>query len=143
MHADLSGQLDQDGVRVTLIHSGQHKVDGNPYAPLPEGVRDDIQREIDVLRFLFAETVAAGRAGQLSQEAAMATEAAIYRGTDAVAAGLADEGDRSRERLCQLPRACRPRKHAAAPARADGATIPIQHPNHHPKGDSHGPCARR
>ena len=91
MHADLSGQLDQDGVRVTLIHSGQHKVDGNPYEPLPEAVREDIQREIDVLRFLFAETVAAGRAGRLSQEAALVTEAATYRGTDAVAAGLADE----------------------------------------------------
>ncbi|NRQ25981.1 S49 family peptidase [Aliiroseovarius sp. xm-g-7] len=91
LHADLSAQLDQDGVRVTLIHSGQHKVDGNPYEPLPENVRDDIQREIDVLRFLFAETVAAGRAGQLSQEAALATEAATYRGVDAVAAGLADE----------------------------------------------------
>jgi ClpP class serine protease len=91
MHADLSGQLDQDGVRVNLIHSGQHKVDGNPYAPLPEAVRADIQREIDVLRFLFADTVAAGRGGRLSQEAALATEAAVYRGTDAVAAGLADE----------------------------------------------------
>lgn len=91
MHADLSGQLDQDGVRVTLIHSGTHKVDGNPYEPLPESIRDDIQREIDVLRFLFAETVAAGRAGRLSQEAALATEAATYRGAEAVAAGLADE----------------------------------------------------
>ena len=91
MHADLSGQLDQDGMRVTLVHSGQHKVDGNPYEPLPEGVRASIQREIDVLRFLFAETVAAGRAGRLSQEAALATEAATYRGADAVGAGLADE----------------------------------------------------
>ena len=91
MHADLSGQLDQDGVRVTLIHSGQHKIDGNPYEPLPGSVRDDIQREIDVLRFLFAETVAAGRAGRLTQDAALATEAATYRGTGAVAAGLADE----------------------------------------------------
>ena len=91
LHADLSGQLDQDGVRVTLIHSGQHKVDGNPYQPLPEGVRGDIQREIDVLRFLFGETVAVGRAGKISREAALATEAATYRGTDAIAAGLADE----------------------------------------------------
>ena len=91
MHADLSGQLDQDGVRVTLIHSGSHKVDGNPYEPLPADIRDDIQREIDVLRFLFAETVAAGRAGRLSQEAALATEAAAYRGADAIASGLADE----------------------------------------------------
>jgi capsid assembly protease len=91
LHADMSGQLDQDGVRVTLIHSGQHKVDGNPYQPLPGGVRDDIQREIDVLRFLFAETVAAGRAGKISHKAALATEAATFRGADAVAAGLADE----------------------------------------------------
>jgi capsid assembly protease len=91
MHADMSGQLDQDGLRVTLVHSGQHKVDGNPYAPLPEAVRNDIQREIDVLRFLFAETVAAGRSGRLSQDAALATEAATYRGAAAVAAGLADE----------------------------------------------------
>jgi len=91
MHANLSGQLDQDGVTVTLIHSGNHKVDGNPYEPMPEGVRADIQREIDVLRFLFAETVAAGRAGRLSQEAALATEAATYRGSEAVGAGLADE----------------------------------------------------
>ncbi|RBI69904.1 S49 family peptidase [Roseovarius sp. TE539] len=91
MHADLSGKLDQAGVQVTLIHSGQHKVDGNPYAPLADDVRGDIQREIDVLRVLFAETVAAGRAGRLSQEAALATEAATYRGTDAVEAGLADE----------------------------------------------------
>ncbi|WP_210880296.1 S49 family peptidase [Roseovarius autotrophicus] len=91
LHADLSGQLDQDGVRVTMIHSGRHKVDGNPYQPLPEAVRGDIQREIDVLRFLFAETVAAGRAGRLSQDAALATEAATFRGADAVAAGLADE----------------------------------------------------
>ncbi|WP_296644192.1 S49 family peptidase [Roseinatronobacter sp.] len=91
LHADMSGQLDQDGLRVTLIHSGRHKVDGNPYQPLPEGVQGDIQREIDVLRFLFTETVASGRAGRLSEDAAMATEAATYRGADAVAAGLADE----------------------------------------------------
>jgi signal peptide peptidase SppA len=91
MHADLSGQLDQDGMRITLVHSGQHKIDSNPYGPLPEAVRDDIQREIDVLRVLFAETVAAGRAGRLSQEAALATEAATYRGAEAVAADLADE----------------------------------------------------
>lgn len=133
MHADLSGQLDQDGVRVTLIHSGKHKVDGNPYEPLPENVRDDIQREIDVLRFLFSETVAAGRAGRLSQEAALATEAATFRGTDAVTAGLADEVidlprgfARFRENLsapsptARLPRASHTRaKEAAMSARTD------------------------
>jgi signal peptide peptidase SppA len=135
MHADLSGQLDQDGVRATLIHSGQHKVDGNPYEPLPESVRDDIQHEIDVLRFLFAETVAAGRAERLNQDAALATEAATYRGVDAVSAGLADEVidlprgfARFRESLsapsptARLPRATHPRaKEAAMSARTEAA----------------------
>ena len=135
MHADLSGQLDQDGVRVTLVHSGQHKVDGNPYEPLPENVRDDIQREIDVLRFLFAETVAAGRAGRLSQDAALATEAATFRGTDAIATGLADEVidltrgfARFRESLsapsptARLPRASHPRAKEAAMSATTDAT---------------------
>jgi len=123
MHADLSGQLEQDGVRVTLIHAGSHKVDGNPYEPLPAEVQGDIQREIDVLRFLFAETVAAGRAGRLSQEAALATEAATYRGTDAVSAGLADEVtdlargfDAFRERVARTPN--------NTPARMQRASLP-------------------
>ena len=133
MHADLSGQLDQDGVQVTMIHSGNHKVDANPYEPLPEHVRDNIQREIDVLRSLFAETAAAGRAGRLNQEAALATEAATYRGTDAIAAGLADEVidltrgfARFRKSLsapsptARLPRATQPQpKEAAMSTRAD------------------------
>ena len=91
MHADLSGQLSDSGVTVTLIHSGAHKVDGNPYAPLPAPVRDRIQAEIDSIRLLFAETVTAGRGRRLTAEAALATEADCYRGADAVAAGLADE----------------------------------------------------
>lgn len=91
MHADLSGQLSDAGVTVTLIHSGAHKVDGNPYTPLPDPVRARIQAEIDSIRTLFAETVAAGRGRRLSAEAALATEAECYRGAEAVAAGLADE----------------------------------------------------
>ena len=91
MHADLSGQLSDAGVTVTLIHSGAHKVDGNPYAPLPDPVRARIQAEIDSIRTLFAETVAAGRGRRLTVEAALATEAECYRGADAVSAGLADE----------------------------------------------------
>ena len=91
MHADLSGQLSDAGVTVTLIHSGAHKVDGNPYAPLPDPVRARIQGEIDSIRSLFAQTVAAGRGRRMNAEAALATEAECYRGADAVAAGLADK----------------------------------------------------
>ena len=75
MHADLSGQLSDAGVTVTLIHSDAHKVDGNPYAPLPDPVHARIQGEIDSIRTLFAQTVAAGRGRRLTADAALATEA--------------------------------------------------------------------
>ena len=91
MHADLSGQLSDAGVTVTLVHSGAHKVDGNPYEPLPDAVRARIQGEIDAIRGLFAETVSAGRGRRLTADAALATEAECFRGAEAVAAGLADE----------------------------------------------------
>ena len=91
MHADLSGQVSDAGVTVTLIHSGAHKVDGNPYTPLPDAVRERIQGEIDSIRLLFTETVAAGRDRRLTTEAALATEAECYCGAEAVRAGLADE----------------------------------------------------
>ncbi len=91
MHADLSGQLSDAGVTVTLVHSGAHKVDGNPYEPLPDPVRARIQGEIDAIRGLFAETIGAGRGRRLTAEAALATEAECYRGAEAVAVGLADE----------------------------------------------------
>lgn len=91
LHTDMSGALDQKGIAVTLIHAGVHKINANPYQPLPEAVHDRMQRELEVVRVLFAETVAAGRGDRLTQAAALATEAAVFRGTDAVAAGLADE----------------------------------------------------
>lgn len=91
LHTDMSGALDQKGIAVTLIHAGARKIDANPYQPLPEAVHDQMQRQLEVVRFLFTETVAAGRGNRLNHAAALATEAAIYRGADAIAAGLADD----------------------------------------------------
>ena len=54
-------------------------------------MRARIQAEIDSIRTLFAQTVAAGRGRRLKADAALATEAECYRGAEAVAAGLADE----------------------------------------------------
>jgi len=91
LHTDMSGALNQKGIAVTLIHAGSHKIDANPYQPLAEAVHDQMQRELEVVRFLFAETVAAGRGERLTQTAALATEAAVFRGAEAIAAGLADD----------------------------------------------------
>jgi signal peptide peptidase SppA len=87
-HADRSGQLDKQGVKITLIHSGKHKVDGNPYGALPDGVKAGIQGEIDAVRDKFAGTAAAGR--KKSKEDMLATEARVYSASAAQQVGLVD-----------------------------------------------------
>jgi ClpP class serine protease len=78
-HVDLSRALDAEGITVTHIFAGSHKVDGNPYEPLPESVRKDWQAEIDNLYGMFIDAVSTHRA-----------QAATYTGQAAVDAGLAD-----------------------------------------------------
>lgn len=88
-HADYSAQMAQEGVKVTLVYSGAHKADGNPYGALPDSVRSELQGRADSLRELFAGNVAKNR--KMSLESVMATEARMYRGQAAVDAGLADK----------------------------------------------------
>lgn len=89
MHADFSEKLSNDGIKVTLIHAGSHKVDGNPYEPLPKEVRGDLQAWIDDTYEIFVDTVARGRG--MTVEAVKATEARIYNGQSGVDIGFADE----------------------------------------------------
>ncbi|MEI4485605.1 S49 family peptidase [Frigidibacter sp. MR17.14] len=97
MHVDYSRALDEAGVTITLLHSGAKKVDGNPYAPLPEAVQAEFEAEMSAVREIFVEAVAAGRGNRLSADAARTTEAATFMGQDAVRAGLADEVAEPRE----------------------------------------------
>lgn len=88
MHVDMSKMLDDWGIKVTFIHAGAHKVDGNPYEPLPDEVRADIQASVDKSRQGFAELVAEGR--KMDVEAVLATEARCYRAEDAMNLGFID-----------------------------------------------------
>lgn len=90
LHADYSKWLAKEGVDPTLIFAGAHKVDGNPFEPLPVDVRDELQGEVTAFYNLFLETVAKGRGNRLTAEAARATEARTFIGRAAVEAGVAD-----------------------------------------------------
>lgn len=88
IHVDMSRALDEEGLTVTLIHAGAHKVDGHPFAPLPAGVAVELQSEIETVRTLFAAKAARNRG--LSVDAVLDTEARIFLGADGKAAGLVD-----------------------------------------------------
>lgn len=61
MHADLSKALEDEGVKVTFIHAGKHKVEGNPYEALGAEARAAIQADIDAYYRMFTSAVARGR----------------------------------------------------------------------------------
>ncbi|EAQ6170603.1 S49 family peptidase [Salmonella enterica subsp. enterica] len=88
-HTSYAGKLEQEGIDITLIYSGSHKVDLNGTRELPESIRADYQQKMDDARLMFAEKVA--QYTGLSVDAVMATEAATYDGRAGIDAGLADE----------------------------------------------------
>ncbi|WP_149356820.1 S49 family peptidase [Comamonas testosteroni] len=87
-HVDYSRALANEGINVSHIFAGEHKVDGNPYQPLPTSVREHLQADIEGLYQMFVQAVARHRG--MTEQAVRDTRAAVYRGVAGVAARLAD-----------------------------------------------------
>lgn len=68
MHVDYSQALENEGVAVSLIHAGDHKVEGNPYEPLGDEARAELQRSVDEYYEMFVGAVQRGRGGQVSSD---------------------------------------------------------------------------
>ena len=88
MHVDLSGALENEGVKVTFLHKGEEKVDGNMFEPLSDRAREGIERDIGYHYDTFVEAVARHR--DLSEDIVRATEARCYLPSEALTVGLID-----------------------------------------------------
>lgn len=88
MHIDMSEALADRGIKVTFIHAGKHKVDGNPYQPLPENVRDRIQERINTTYSEFVGIVARNRG--IEEKAVRRTEAKTFDAQEALDVKFAD-----------------------------------------------------
>lgn len=88
MHVDMSVMLDKWGYKVTLLHAGEHKVDGNCFEALPDDVRADIQKGLEVSYTAFISLVARNRG--IDEKVVRDTQARCYRADDALALGLID-----------------------------------------------------
>lgn len=89
MHISVAEALKMDGIKVTPIYSGSHKIDGTSYMDLPESVRIEIQQAVDESRDSFVSLVS--RNTGLSEKVIFDTEAACYRANEALALGLVHE----------------------------------------------------
>jgi len=100
LHIDQSMADRMDGLKYDYIYSGDHKIDGNPHAPLTSPAREAIQAECDRLRMLFALSVARYRG--LSVDDVLSTQAACFHGEGAVNAKFADAVGTPAEALAGL-----------------------------------------
>lgn len=89
VHVDLSAALENFGIKVTLIHKGDEKVDGNPYAALSDRARASIEKDIGYHYDSFVEAVARHR--DMSESDVRATEAGCFSAKEAHDRGLIDD----------------------------------------------------
>ena len=87
-HTSYQRMLDEMGVDVTLIQSGRHKTDGNPYQQLSHGARVEFAAMGEQINDQFVGHVARER--DITDDAVRALEARMFWGDKALGAKLAD-----------------------------------------------------
>lgn len=88
LHIDQSVKDANEGYRYTAVTAGTHKNDFSPHQPLTDEAKAELQAEVDRLYGLFVEHVATMRT--LGSDDVRSTQAGLYFGANAIAAGLAD-----------------------------------------------------
>lgn len=90
VHQDISGALEKDGVKVSMISAGKYKTEGNPYEPLTEEARGSIQESVDDYYAAFVKAVARNRGVKTSEVRNGFGEGRMVSARRAVELGMAD-----------------------------------------------------
>lgn len=90
VHADIAEKLKQEGVKMTLISAGKNKAAINPFTPLTDDQRAEIQASVDAVYVQFLAAVARGRGVSVAQVKEQYGDGRAFSAPDAKAAGLID-----------------------------------------------------
>lgn len=90
IHAERSKQLEDDGIKVTVIRAGTEKATANPYEPLSDAAKASLEEKAQVMYDIFL--------GHVAEQRGLSTEVADKKfgqgrefiGKQAVEAGLVD-----------------------------------------------------
>lgn len=91
VHAERSKQLEEDGIKVTVVRAGKDKALANPYEPLSEKGKEDLQNNANALYDVFLPWVASKRGMSSATAEAKFGQGTVFVGKQALAAGLVDE----------------------------------------------------
>jgi signal peptide peptidase SppA len=90
MHVDQSEELKAIGRSVTLLSAGERKTAGNPYGPLDQLGREELQASVDDYYDKFVRAVARGRGRQPATVRDGFGKGGMVRSEQAVSEGMAD-----------------------------------------------------
>lgn len=90
VHKDISGSLEKDGIKVSLISMGKYKIEGNPYEPLAEEARGAIQLRVSDYYDTFVKSVARNRGVKPDEVRNGFGEGRVVGSSQAVELGMAD-----------------------------------------------------
>lgn len=109
-HDDVSKAAEQKGVRRTFVHAGKYKVEGNPFEPLSDEARSELQRTVDRYHAAFVKSLARGRGVSQAAVRERFGEGRMFGAVEAVERGMADRVGTLEETIGRL--------HARAQAQA-------------------------
>lgn len=92
-HEDISKMLEGEGVTISLIYEGKYKVEGNPFEPLSEEARVEIQRNVKRYYDMFVRDLAKGRGVPVDAVRKDFGEGRVVGAGDAVERKMADRVD--------------------------------------------------
>lgn len=89
-HEDVSRAMEEQGVKVSFVSAGKYKVEGNPFEPLGDEARGEMQGRVDAYYRAFTQAVARGRNVPVEQVRTGMGEGRMLLAEDALKANMVD-----------------------------------------------------
>lgn len=93
LHLDYSSLLADSGIKPTFVYAGKYKVEGNPYEPLTDEAREEIQRGVNEVYDDFVGALAKNRGVSKSKVLSDFGEGRVLSANRAKSAGMVDRID--------------------------------------------------
>lgn len=91
VHIDRTKQMEQDGIKATVIRAGDDKALANPYEPLSDKAKADLQSQADEMYNVFLGHVAEQRKLPIATADKQFGGGRVFIGQQALSAGLVDQ----------------------------------------------------
>lgn len=130
VHQDESAKLEKEGVKVTYVAAGKHKVDGNRAEPLSADAEDRLRSMVNVYYDQFVSAVARGRGVKASDVRNGYGEGGMVHARNAIKENLADRID-TLDNTIKRVASGRARAGGASAAALDPVEFAAQHEGGH------------